>query len=409
VPEGVTEFTFKDDGKAMKATYADDEWSFTDIEGAVQAALAAVNAITGTAADVEVIRNNAEILGLDLTAFNALDDETGQAGGRQTAVMKDLAANKPGDGYELVTLKETFDSIVAVRTATQVSMDLVNDATELENIAYVEDLLAAFKAAKHTIHSGKQVSDKIAELEGLVAGYEALPEVNQKAALAAVISNKPEGGYLRSQSTLDALADAIAEQEGIIEGAIDEALAAVNAITGTAADIEVITDNAEILGLDLEAFNALDSETGQTGGRQTAVMKDLVSNKPSSGYDQDTLKAVFDSIVAVRTATQASMDLVNEAESLENIAYVEDLLNAFKGVADGHTIHSGKAISEKVTALEGLVADFEALPETNQEAALAAVITNRPEGGYLRSQSTLDALANAIAEQEGIVGDVNDD
>jgi hypothetical protein len=199
---------------------------------------------------------------------------------------------------------------------------------------------------------------------------------------------------------------------GSVTGAtnlVQAALAAVNAITGTAADIEVITDNAEILGLELEAFEALDDETGQDGGRQTAVMKDLVSNKPSSGYDQDTLKAVFDSIVAVRTATQASMDLVNEAESLENIAYVEDLLNAFKGVADGHTIHSGKAISDKVTELEDLVADFEALPETNQEAALQAVITNRPEGGYLRSQSTLDALANAIAEQEGIVGDVNDD
>jgi prophage DNA circulation protein len=381
------------------------------IEGAIDEALAAVNAITGTAADIEVIKDNAKILGLDLEAFNALDSETGQTGGRQTAVMKDLVSNKPSSGYDQDTLKAVFDSIVAVRTATQASMDLVNEAESLENIAYVEDLLNAFKgvADGHTIHSGKAISDKVTELEDLVADFEALPEANQEAALQAVITNRPEGGYLRSQSTLDALANAIAEQEGIIEGAIDEALAAVNAITGTAADIEVIKDNAKILGLDLEAFNALDSETGQTGGRQTAVMKDLVSNKPSSGYDQDTLKAVFDSIVAVRTATQASMDLVNEAESLENIAYVEDLLNAFKGVADGHTIHSGKAISDKVTELEDLVADFEALPEANQEAALQAVITNRPEGGYLRSQSTLDALANAIAEQEGIVGDVNDD
>ena len=174
----------------------------------------------------------------------------------------------------------------------------------------------------------------------------------------------------------------------------------VNAITGTAADVKVINDNADILGLDLTAFEALDKVTGQEGGRQTAVMKDLASNKPDEGYDQETLKAIFDSIVAVRTATQASMDLVNEAESLENIDYVEDLLAAFEGVAQGHTIHSGKAISEKVTALEKLVSDFEALPEANQAAALTAVIDNKPKDGYLRSQSTLDALANAIAEQE---------
>ena len=185
--------------------------------------------------------------------------------------------------------------------------------------------------------------------------------------------------------------------------AINEALGKVNAITGTAADVKVINDNADILGLDLTAFEALDKVTGQEGGRQTAVMKDLVSNKPSGGYDQETLKAVFDSIVVVRTATQTSMDLVNEAESLENIDYVEDLLAAFEGVAQGHTIHSGKAISEKVTALEKLVSDFEALPEANQAAALTAVIENKPEGGYLRSLATLDALADAILEQKGII------
>ncbi len=182
-------------------------------EAAIQAALDAVNAITGTAADVEVIKNNAEILGLDLTAFNALDDETGQAGGRQTAVMKDLAANKPDDGYNQAQLKGIFDSIVAVRTATQASMDLVNNATELKDIAYVEDLLAAFKAAKHTIHSGIPIAEKINTLQDLVNRYEALPSENQEAVLQAVLEGKP---YARSQATTEALDTALIVQEGLV-------------------------------------------------------------------------------------------------------------------------------------------------------------------------------------------------
>jgi hypothetical protein len=260
-------------------------------------------------------------------------------------------------------------------------------------------LIANLKEVEHhDIHSGKSIEEVILpELNKLVADFEALTLEQQE----TVLKDMNYSATTSSSATRNALRTAIAKVLADEEAAIDEALGKVNAITGTAADVKVIKENADILGLDLTAFEALDDETGQAGGRQTAVMKDLVSNKPDEGYDQGTLKAIFDSIVAVRTATQASMDLVNEAESLENIDYVEDLLAAFEGVAEGHTIHSGKAISDKVTELEKLVSDFKALPEANQAAALTAVIENKPEGGYLRSQSTLDALANAIAEEQG--------
>ena len=183
-------------------------------------------------------------------------------------------------------------------------------------------------------------------------------------------------------------------EEKLAEKELNDALAAVNAITGTAADIETIKDNAELLGLDLTAFNALDAKTGQTGGRQKAVMGDLKANMPTAGYKVEDLQKIFNSIVAVRTATQTSMDMVNDAETLENIEYVEILLNAFKNAE--HGTHSGIRMTTKISDMQKLVDDFNALGKADQATVLEAVINARPEGGFLSSSLTTKELRTAI-------------
>jgi hypothetical protein len=64
--------------------------------------------------------------------------------------------------------------------------------------------------------------------------------------------------------------------------------------------------------LDMESYNQLIPE------RKPSVSVDLVANK-GEGYTLDSLKKTFNAIVATRHATQASMDKVNNAESIADL------------------------------------------------------------------------------------------
>jgi uncharacterized coiled-coil protein SlyX len=375
--------------EALDAALTEQE----DIIGQVQAALQAVNDAGTTAAMQAAIEDNAAVLGLDMESYNELIEA------RQPSVSVDLVANK-GEGYTLDSLKKTFNAIVATRHATQASMDKVNNAesiADLEGISWVTDLLAQFEAADevYDYHSGIALSEKISTLQDLVGRYNALPTANQEAALEAVLEGAP---YARSQATTEALDAALTEQEDII-GQVQAALQAVNDAGTTAAMQAAIEDNAAVLGLDMESYNEL------IEARQPSVSVDLVANK-GEGYTLDSLKKTFNAIVATRHATQASMDKVNNAESiadLEGISWVTDLLAQFEAADEVYDYHSGIALSEKISTLQGLVDRYEALPEANQEAALEAVLEGAP---YARSQATTEALDAALTEQEDIIGQV---
>jgi uncharacterized coiled-coil protein SlyX len=404
VAKGDGEVTLKADGEyAYKVVRLDDSeyiFNFTyassEVQGEinlVQAALQAVNDAGTTAAMQAAIEDNAAVLGLDMESYNELIEA------RQPSVSVDLVANK-GEGYTLDSLKKTFNAIVATRHATQASMDKVNNAesiADLEGISWVTDLLAQFEAADevYDYHSGIALSEKISTLQDLVGRYNALPEANQEAALEAVLEGAP---YARSQATTEALDAALTEQEDII-GQVQAALQAVNDAGTTAAMQAAIEDNAAVLGLDMESYNEL------IEARQPSVSVDLVANK-GEGYTLDSLKKTFNAIVATRHATQASMDKVNNAESiadLEGISWVTDLLAQFEAADEVYDYHSGIAVSEKINTLQVLVTRYEALPEANQEAALEAVLEGAP---YARSQATTEALDAALTEQEDIIGQV---
>jgi type II secretory pathway predicted ATPase ExeA len=404
VAKGDGEVTLKRDGKyAYKVVRQDDseyifsfDYAANKVQGEinlVQAALQAVNDAGTTAAMQAAIEDNAAVLGLDMESYNELIEA------RQPSVSVDLVANK-GEGYTLDSLKKTFNAIVATRHATQASMDKVNNATsveDLDGISWVTDLLAQFEAADevYDYHSGILLTEKINTLQVLVTRYEALPTANQEAALEAVLEGAP---YARSQATTEALDAALTEQEDII-GQVGAALQAVNDAGTTAAMQAAIEDNAAVLGLDMESYNEL------IEARQPSVSVDLVDNK-GEGYTLDSLKKTFNAIVATRHATQASMDKVNNAtsvEDLDGISWVTDLLAQFEAADEVYDYHSGILLTEKINTLQVLVTRYEALPTANQEAALEAVLEGAP---YARSQATTEALDAALTEQEDIIGQV---
>lgn len=171
------------------------------------------------------------------------------------------------------------------------------------------------------------------------------------------------------------------------------ALAAVNAATAKQEMIDALENNANVLGLDVgenSDYAKLVDYPSAENSRHWSVGVDLLSNKPDEGYDLTNLQEYFNAIVATRLATQASMDKVNNAESiedLEGISWVTDLLAQFEAAAKVYEYHSGIALSEKVNTLKALETRYNALPEANQQAALQAVFNGKP---YSRSQATTE-------------------
>ena len=179
-------------------------------------------------------------LGLDVSE-NSDYDKLQVVGGtnRKTAVFYDLShENNIGEGYDLESLEETFNSIVMVRTATQASTDAVNAAVlaeELNDLGYIETLQTAFEAAKHTTHSDKTFEQKKQELTDLLGRYSELDDTEKAAVRARIIDKEflpalknDDGAFKRSQYSIDALAAALTEVEEASEAAITEALEAVN-------------------------------------------------------------------------------------------------------------------------------------------------------------------------------------
>jgi hypothetical protein len=369
----------------------------------VEAALAAINAVEvgpnyGQSERKQMraaLEENAAVLGIDLTEYNKITVE-----GRKDAVGWDLLGNRPEEGYTVASLQSMLNEIVLTRQVTEESMNLVNETEVLEDIAFAVMLLNRFKAAEdenYTIHSGLEVAGKIALLEDLVERYGALDESAQALVLAKVMAKRP---FTRSQATTDALAAALDE--------VEAALAAINAVEvgpnyGQNERKQMraaLEENAAVLGIDLTEYNKITVE-----GRKDAVGWDLLGNRPEEGYTVASLQSMLNEIVLTRQVTEESMNLVNETEVLEDIAFAVMLLNRFKAAEDeNYTIHSGLEVAGKIALLEDLVERYGALDESAQALVLAKVMAKRP---FTRSQATTDALAAALDEVEAALAAIN--
>ena len=175
-----------------------------------------------------------------------------------------------------------------------------------------------------------------------------------------------------------------------------QALYQVNNTTDYTALKTIIENNSSLLGLDLTAYNKLDSTTGQVGGRQLSVMNDLIASKPTTGYTLVGLQNAFNEIVATRTVFQNSMNIVNAATAdkpLTDISYVTMLIDNLKTV-QYYTMHSGTTIAAKITQLQGYVTRYNALTAAQQTAVLKKVSS----ADYESSTQTLNALDPAMQD-----------
>lgn len=208
-------FVVTKDGVMYKATL---DWQGGD----VYTALAAVNAYLTSekyiyAKAPEALESHLTKLGLqvgDESDYAALDKAATGGKNRKTAVFYDLNNNKPGEGYDLPTLTTYFNDMVATRLVTEASMDLVNNAENIEalnGISFVTMLLERFQTVSYGTHSDIPVTEKIATLQGLVNRYNGLDADGQAAVLAKIIEKRPTDGYARSQATTDALKTALDE------------------------------------------------------------------------------------------------------------------------------------------------------------------------------------------------------
>lgn len=166
---------------------------------------------------------------------------------------------------------------------------------------------------------------------------------------------------------------------------------------------ETLEGHLAVLGLAVgedSDYAALDKTADGGKNRKTAVFYDLNKNKPAEGYDLSTLTKYFNDMVATRLVTEESMDLVNNAESIEDlngISFVTMLLDRFSVV--NYKSHSDIPVETKIDTLRDLVTRYDNLgSDENRNAVLQKLLDKRPSDGYARSQATIDALAAALDE-----------
>lgn len=116
-------------------------------------------------------------------------------------------------------------------------------------------------------------------------------------------------------------------------------------------NIDTLKQYADILGLDLTEFDKLIPNRG------VAAINDLIQNKPTDGYTAETLKPVFDEIVATRLVFEESVKLfaTGTEEPLKDLTYITMLIDQLESVS--YKTHSKHVIEGE----DGLIADLQDL------------------------------------------------
>jgi uncharacterized protein YjdB len=193
----------------------------------------------------------------------------------------------------------------------------------------------------------------------------------------------------------------IISQDVAFKAVIDEAAALDTVNSASSADNyaavkTALEENAAKLGLDLTEYEKLTPE-----GRKNAVANDIYNNKPGGGYTIETLKPMFDEIVATRMVFQNSVALFAEATTenpLTDLSYIAMLQENLNAVTLQEK-HSGRSIKEDILLeLNGLVNDFNALTKAQQTAVLAGIDYTKNTS----STATRNALRTALNAQAAI-------
>jgi formate dehydrogenase maturation protein FdhE len=371
-----------------------------DEEAAVKAALDAVNNASNAdnyAAVKTALEENSTKLGLDLTDYNKLTPD-----GRKNAVANDIYNNKPEGGYTLETLKPMFDEIVATRMVFQESVALFAGASAdkpLTDLSYITMLQENLNnATLQKVHSGKSIKEVILpELNGLVTDFNALTTEQKTAVLKTIDYTKNASSTTTRNALRAAITKVVADEEAAVKAALDAVNNASNA-DNYAAVKTALEENSTKLGLDLTDYNKLTPD-----GRKNAVANDIYNNKPEGGYTLETLKPMFDEIVATRMVFQESVakfaaaSTENPLTDLSYITMLQENLNAVK-LQDKH---SGRSIKDDILPeLNGLVTDFNNLTAEQKTAVLKTIDYTQSSSSTATRNALGAAIAQVLAEQK---------
>ena len=150
----------------------DEDSSLVDVAEAIKTEnerpLKEVNEATTAEGMKTALKDNADRLGLDLTAFNELKPE-----GRQTAALNDLIDNRDlqeDKKYTEETLKTTFNEIVGTRTVIQEAMEIYSEASTdnpLKDMGFITMVKENLEGVSYKKISGQEI-DKVLEETGKV-------------------------------------------------------------------------------------------------------------------------------------------------------------------------------------------------------------------------------------------------
>lgn len=218
------------------------------------AGVAAINAAANAAGVATALVAHGKKLDLDMVAYGRLSENN------QEAICAAVLAGKSEKNYaSRDAVAAIFDDALLERMAAEFALNLVNAALSAERLAWVLE--------KHW------------EALGLdLAGYSLLTGDNREAVCEEILEGQPYA---------DEVAVQLAFEDAVEEELEKQALAAINAATAEKMG-EVIIMYADVFGLDLEDYDALDGD-GKDSVHAAMVDKDFQTGS--------AVKDAFDSAV----------------------------------------------------------------------------------------------------------------
>ncbi len=241
------------------------------------------------------------------------------------------------------------------------------DITSHQRTRRYHDGVAAVNAAEDAAGVATALAAHGKKLDLDMVAYGDLTAANKVIVDTAVLAGKGDDGYA-DRNAVAAAFDTILVQRVAIEFAVGM----VNAALSVAKMGAVIEQYAEILGLELDAYNLLTDKNKET------VCDDMLTGKPYA--NEAAVKIAFDAAVATELETQALAAI--------NAATAETM---------------GAVIAMYADALGLDLTDYDELDETGQGSVHAAMVTGQEYENKAAVKVAFDAAVTTALEVQALV------
>lgn len=357
---------------------------------------AAVNAVNAATMDntQATLEANAQVLGLDLTAYNALTDtfKTNVA----SAVFKGKAIQATGQYADAAAIQMAFNNAVATQTGS------VGVAAALATINAVP---VAISSAADDVAAADATMRSALEAQATTLGLD-LTDYNNlgnygKTQVAHLVLTDRLTGYATVAALKTEFANDVASQKAATSTAVTD-VNTVAVVTRTAPlDTEVATMTNELVTNSANA-NALDLSVAAgsdymllDASYQAAVAKAVITTMPATTVGTTTtyayanagaIKSAFDTAVAVQKAKESN-DLIANVNACTSASGVQAILDA--------------ANQAKLLGLD--TTDYVTLSSTAKAAVAQTILDGmsiQPNGSYADANAINGAFKSAVAAQK---------